>query len=485
MTRRDAQRGAAARPAPWRPLVVALLLAAALALVAEPARAGTFRISQCNAVDGGGLSPRGYQSDLWWIAGGFSTVDCGTGGGRIRVDVGDHRLRNDWEVDADFAVPGAMAGTSLRTAWLDWTSMPQAPSTNPAYLVAFAGDVRLFEGPTGSGTTPGAAQRVDLPAGARAIKLATWCSPLNGPGWCNWPSHLLELRGMTVELEESGEPDAAASGPLIAPGEHSGTEPLELTATDGDSGVRRVDVTLGGAPAGSLVATCRDDRLPPCSPTLHGTLDVDTTRVPDGPRRLRLVVTDAAGNVRTRDPGVVTVHNQPAPAATPVPEPPPAASGSTAPAPAVPPASIASPARPAPFPRNPLAGRGHAGNGTHASEHARVTAWLEPASAGGARSGAGVRRTRAVTVRPGVRVRIRGRVTDERGRPIGGAALPCIAREPGLGWRAITGVRTRPNGRFTAFTRIGPSRLLRFVYYAYGDSTRGIRSRELRVTVRR
>jgi hypothetical protein len=84
-----------------------------------------------------------------------------------------------------------------------------------------------------------------------------------------------------------------------------------------------------------------------------------------------------------------------------------------------------------------------------------------------------------------VRVRIRGRVTDERGRPIGRATLAAVRRAlPNSPWRVVTGVRTRPNGRFTAFSRIGPSQELRFVYYARGDSTRGRRSATLRVNVR-
>ena len=63
------------------------------------------------------------------------------------------------------------------------------------------------------------------------------------------------------------------------------------------------------------------------------------------------------------------------------------------------------------------------------------------------------------------------------------AALAAIRREPGRPWRPVTGVRTRPDGRFTAFTRVGPSQELRFVYYAFGDSRRGTRSSRLRVRV--
>ena len=125
------------------------------------------------------------------------------------------------------------------------------------------------------------------------------------------------------------------------------------------------------------------------------------------------------------------------------------------------------PARP--YPPNPLAGRGHVPNGRNASERAWVEAWLEPRRARVGRPAA----RRSATVPYGVRVRIRGRLTDERGRPIARAALAAVRREPGRPWRAVTGVRTRPDGRFTAFTRVGPSQELRFVYYAYGDSPHG------------
>jgi hypothetical protein len=464
---------------------LALGLLAAMALAA-PARAGTFRVSQCNAVDRGGLSARGYQADLWWVVNGWASVTCGAGGGRIAVDTSNHPLAENGYTDAHFSLPASMPGTALRTAWLDWTSMPQSWGQNPAYLVLLAHGARLLETPTGHGTAPGAAQRIDVPAGSRALRFHTWCSPLNGPGWCNWPVHMLELRGLTVELEESGAPAVTAGGSLLGGGARAGVEPLEIAATDGDSGVRRVDVSLAGVPVGSLepAGGCRDDRLPPCPQHLSGTVDVDTRRVADGARRLRLVATDAAGNARTVDGATVVVANQPhggdpaTPPAAPGPATPPATPG-----PAAPPAGEG--AR-APFPPNPLAGRGHIRNGRNASERATVRAWLEldARAAAGVRRGTTIRR-RSVTVPPGVRVRIRGRVADPRGRPIGRAVLAAVRREPVGPWRPVTGVRTRPNGRFTAFSRVGPSQELRFVYYAYGDSRRGVRSPRLRVTVRR
>jgi hypothetical protein len=460
-------------------VVAGLAIAALLVMVvADPAAAGTFRVSQCNAVDRGGLATRGYQADLWWVAHGWASVDCGTGGGRVAIDTSNHRLPENDSTNARFELPASMDRTSMRTAWLDWTSMPQAWSQNPAYFVLLAHGVRLLEARTGQGTPPGAAQRIGVPAGTRALDFETWCSPVNGPGWCNWPAHMLELRGLTVELEESGEPAAAAGGALMAGGPRSGVEPLEIVASDGDSGVGRVDVTLGGVHVGALqpAGGCRDDRLPPCPQRLAGTVDVDTRRVADGARRLRLVAEDAAGNLRTVDAATVVVANQPPVDTPPGPAPDPGGAAVTSP-PAAPPR--------APFPPNPLAGRGHVRNGRNASERATVRAWLELDSRSAGRSRDAIRRRRSVTVPPGVRVRIRGRVTDPRGRPIGRATLAGVRREPGGEWTPVTGVRTRPDGRFTAFSRIGPSQELRFVYYAYGDSPRGVSSPRLRVTVRR
>jgi hypothetical protein len=457
-------------------LAAAAAAAAALALPVATANAGAFRVHQCAVADSPGLAARDVQADLWWVTGGWLGSDCGGWAGRMRFDAPNHRLLYDSSMTARLAVPGSMPRTSMRTVWLDWQAMPQAPSTDPAYLVVSAGATRVLEAASGSGTAPGSAERREVPAGTRVLDFVNWCSPVNGPGWCNWPGHLLELRGLTLELEEGIDPAASASGALLDGRPQAGVTPLELDAADGDSGVRSVAASLGGVAVGQVVGRCRDDRLPPCPPSLHGVVDVDTTRVPDGPRRLRLVVTDAAGNMRTVDAGAITVANQPAAPDAP-PGPPPgtggggsggAGGGSDAPHGAPPPRTGA------PFPPNPLAGRGHFPNGRNADENARVSAWLER----------GHRRSRAVTAPVGVRVRIRGRVVDAEGRPIAAAALALIERVHGS-WRAATGVRTRADGRFTTFTRLGPSRVLRFVYYAFGDSTRGRRSPDLRLTVRR
>ena len=469
-----------------RAAAVAVLAAIAAAGAAAPAEAGTFRFSQCNAVAGGGLSARTYQAGLWRVDNGWPAIDCGAGGGAIRIGTGHWRLPESGTTMASLTLPGALPRTTARAAWLDWRFNPQAPSTNPAFLIVSASGARIFEARDGDGTAPGGATFHRLPTGSRGVEFTVYCSTANGPGWCNWGQYLLDIRGVTLELEEDGAPSAAARGALVTDGQAAGVVPLELEAADGDSGVRRVSATLGGVAVGTLepAEPCTDDRLPPCPQSLRGTLDVDTRLVPDGDRRLRLVVTDAAGNARTYDAATVRIANRPLVDTPPGPPPDggPGSGAGAGSAPDGPPAGGAAPPNGVrAFPPNPLAGRGHVANGRNATERARLAAWLEP---GRGRTGAPLRR-RAATVPYGERVRVRGRLTDARGRGIARASLTAVRRVPGRPWRVVTGVRTRSDGRFTAFTRIGPSQDLRFVYYAYGDSPRGRESPALRVRIAR
>jgi hypothetical protein len=469
-------------PRLMRPLAVLGAALLALLAAAPPASAGSVRVSQCRPAADGPWTPTGFQSSAWWVAGGWPEVECGFHGGVVRLGTPNWRLAENAAATLYFVLPDTMPRTSARAAWVDWRFSPQSASTNPAFLSMTASGARLLTAVPGEG----AVTRRELPAGSRGLELTVWCSPVNGPGWCNWPGPLLGVHGFTVELEESVEPNASATGPLLEPRAQSGIEPLAIAASDGDTGVRRVAVTLGGVAVGTLGPAdgCRDDRMPPCPQSVRGSIDVDTRLVPDGARRLRLAVTDAAGNARTVEAGTVQVANQSRVQTPPGPEPGGGSGGVATPAPVTAPAPAPLPvaaAQPRPFPPNPLAGRGHVPNGRGATAAARLAAWLEP---GRGRSGAPLRR-RATTVPYGVRVRIRGRLTGRRGRGIGRATLAAVRREPGRPWRVVTGVRTRPDGRFTAFTRIGPSQEVRFVYYAYGDSARGRLSPTLRVRVAR
>ena len=341
------------------------LLAARCSPAAAPGRApGTFRVSQCNAVADGGLrAARPSRPSLWWVEDGWPTSSAASGGGAVRIGTANWRLPDDGEHDrAASACRRSHAAHHACARLARLALQPAGAEHEPGVPIADAAGARLLRGPSGRARRRGAAQRRAAGRRRASCELTIWCSPANGPGWCNWPAHLLELRGLTARARGARRASASAAGAARRrPGRtpaSSRSRSRRPTATPASAAWRSRSAASPSAtlePAGG----CRDDRLPPCPQALRGTLDVDTRRVPDGARRLRLVVTDAAGNARTVDAGTVTVANQPPRSDT--------AAGPRGPAPA-PPGGAGRPrrrARPsvatagAPFPPNPLAGRGH------------------------------------------------------------------------------------------------------------------------------
>jgi len=305
-----------------------------------------------------------------------------------------------------------------------------------------------------------------------------------GPSLCTGAASM-ELRAARMVLHDGhAQAVSGVQGELASERVLAGTAALSFAAADRGGGVYRAYAEVdgrAGVPVAVGDARCRD-AIPggdpyqfahrrPCPLEASATVAVDTTPLAEGRHVVSVHVEDAAGNRTTVfGPAARTVDNVPEP---PAPGPPAATT---------PPAATA-PATTAPAPPNAPV----------------VTAWLE-------RRG---RRTSAVTVPHGERVRLRGRVTDASGRPlpaapveiaellidghgrptaapastaarrsvrgaaapsstaarqsVRGAAAPSstAARRPS--WRPVTGVRTRADGRFTAFTRVGPSRRLRIV----------------------
>jgi len=111
---------------------------------------------------------------------------------------------------------------------------------------------------------------------------------------------------------------------------------------------------------------------------------------------------------------------------------------------------------------NPLAQLpGHVANGADATVHARITVAFQRGDGGT------VRRVQAPQGRP---LTIVGRLTDASGAGVGGAELGAAWRVPGRGWVARPGVRTASDGRFVYVLPPGPSRDVRFTYFAFSDS---------------
>jgi hypothetical protein len=255
-----------------------------------------------------------------------------------------------------------------------------------------------------------------------------------GPHICAGPASM-ELRAARFALHDGHAPAVSeVQGELADERVLAGAAGLSFAAADRGGGVYRAVIEVDGVPGEPVLVgdgRCRDAiaggdpyqfaHRRPCPLQVGASMRLDTTRLAEGRHVVAVHVEDAAGNrTPVYGPAVKIVDNVPAPS---------------------PPASSARPV---------------------------VTAWLEHRG-----------RRRAVTVRYGTRVRLRGRVTDGDGGPLRAAPVE-IAAQPidGLGraiaagdspgdgaahesWPPAAGVRTRADGRFTAFIRVGPSRRLR------------------------
>jgi hypothetical protein len=420
-------------------LALPLATAAALLSLAAPARAGTYPMLQCGAT-------AGREVSAGWVTYGPATIFDACGGDDS-FGVWLPEMPYDTTGGLTIGVPAALPHITI--ARVDATMSVARELNQYAFLRWFAGGSILVDR-----EMTGWAQTLSRtpPDDARDFSLDVYCSFGAGPVNCRFDDfhRAVAVTAMTFTLAENDDPTAQATGgSLLADGARNGTESLTLTASDADSGVRSAVVQLGESAVGAydFSPACAYTDWNACPLNQTRTLDVDTTRVPDGTYPLRLDMADAAGNVRTVDTGhTVTIANRS-----------PAAStgggagsehatggggGSEPPAAAVEEAATTD--------------RGHH-NGSGAAALAVLTAEL-------------VNRRQAMLV-PYRRsaVTISGRLTQRDGTPIAGARLDVGSETvvPGLpgpdGGQAIT----HEDGRWSVTTVPGPSRVVTVAWRAF------------------
>jgi hypothetical protein len=267
------------------------------------------------------------------------------------------------------------------------------------------------------------------------------CGAFNGPRDCTPadPGGALTIGRARIGLSDDVAPTLAPpTGSLVMPGAVlEGPQGVTVSASDVGGGVERFAVTVDGT---DVASESVDDRYPachapfvdlvPCPASVTRNFAFDTTAVGNGRHALQIVAVDAAGN-RTPSPPV--------------------------------PVWIANGASP---------------NGAGASRRAKIAAAFRPRRGRAGRPHATVPfgRTRA----------IRGRLTDARGAPIGGARIDVLAtnRRPGAIPRQEGVVETRADGRFGYVPRRGPSRRLEFAYRAFSLDPEPSTTAELTLDVR-
>jgi hypothetical protein len=482
-----------------RTLLISLLAAAALAAAATPARAGSYVVVGCS--DLGTRTAR--PADGWHLtAGGYpSRDDCRAGGGLYATSGSRPNLFR-------FDAPASTTISRLTTAYRAHLSAA-GPWAVPA-LVAEAGHAGEWESiPPARGyiggvpVELGAARVAGAAHAADALRVGVRCD-LAGPcdaGGQPWARFF----SLAVELSD----DAGPSVGLTAPAGHvSGVIGVAVSTHDEGGGVFERALELDGrrlatahlcaiVPSTTGAQRHVTSRVP-CPLDAPATVPLDTRSVADGAHTLVARAEDVAGNARAATarivvdnlpprPGTVTLSGDPSEALT-------AqlsgfsgqdatyeyrwercdAAGCTEIGGAVSRTYGVRPRDAGHRLRAVVTAADRGGSVRVASPQSgpiptpaavpgatqpagRLTAWLER----------GHRHLRRVTVSWPTRVRIRGRLTDLAGRPLGRTPVRMLERIGGR-WRGITGVRTRDDGRLTTFSRIGPSRQIRL---AYGTSS--------------
>lgn len=119
-----------------------------------------------------------------------------------------------------------------------------------------------------------------------------------------------DLYSARVTLSESGAPTLSnVGGALWGADVVSGVVPVTFVASDASGIQEQIVRSDTGQTLISTPQSCDFGNTPPCPQQPAGTLNVDTTRVPDGARTFSLVVTDAAGNSQVATSPAVVVDN--------------------------------------------------------------------------------------------------------------------------------------------------------------------------------
>ena len=231
---------------------------------------------------------------------------------------------------------GFRGATLYRTDWLppsNWGTSITGAEHGALFGSPVIDSCEWYRGCTGrGGSTPWAdANRVDV-VGGPGFNITLKCNIAGPTHSCSSNGQqFIEMYGAKASLEDATNPrgDGAPSGSLVEDAVLQGTESVTLNATDAGSGVYRAVVLVNGVARSSQVLDANNGRCGdvnpangddyefaygrPCKLAAGGSVDVDTTRLPEGTATVAVAVEDAGGNrtiVRSR---TATVDNVPPP----------------------------------------------------------------------------------------------------------------------------------------------------------------------------
>lgn len=287
-------------------LAAAFTAAVALLLTAgDVARAGTYPMHSCNVP---GELPTGTGPWAWQHS-QFSTSysECATAGGFGFQFPSEPIMAPNSSAVLNLTRPtrGAQTAIGIRQVKL-WLDANLASSGSALYVTSHAvsgGEIKQTDILGSPSPTSMAWTSPLLDPQTSQFSILLYCST-STPAACTLSNRVpLEVAGSEATLYESVPPALAVTGgSLMSGGRQSGQASVAYDASDGESGIARIEVLLGGQLAGSTAfsqsARCRYDNWNACDTRVVGSLIADTGVVPDGVHQVQLRVTDAAANQR-------------------------------------------------------------------------------------------------------------------------------------------------------------------------------------------
>lgn len=513
---------------PYRRWLAGLAIVIAWLLLPPQSQAGTYHVYSCRipyGPDAGEPAPveevlnESGEAPGWshFVVGDAQYASLCSSGGAIAASLPSAETHTETDVagwkfvappnetiaDAKLWLAGDASGGD---GYLFWLSTP----TNPPPATAFSSEDFVMGcvyilGCRGIGDTAqplAEANQVTVPAsnlGGSHLYINASCSS----GSC--PSNAGDGRGHAVvvyvyaadiSLEQDSFPTVSeVSGELATAESVSGTAALDFQAADSGSGIFREIVSIDGqvveSPVVDETGHCQEVLVPaedqpaflsaqPCPASASGRVSIDTTKLSNGPHRLLVEVTDAAGNSTTVLERTIDVANATNPQ-------PPSGAGQQNQSPGqedgpntgTTPNTAAQQTGPT---TGPAAGAAPGANGTDPSTHATIAAkWARSrdAQVGGAGR-------LQLTGSLGVPETITGTLTSAAGTPIAHATIAGTVRESygGASQRRLPSIRTDAQGRFVV--HLPPQSPSEQIQLSYSPSVDGpaVASRGLQLRVR-
>jgi len=418
----------------WLPGVAAAIVASTVVLCVHtsPAVAGVYKMYSCNVP--GRHAPVMTSSPWRALLGGsirpFDSCSAGRGFG-LAGDPQQPFMARGSSVGFELRSPKPTIGIVGYRTWMD------ADFTGATAFVEVGG---AFSPPGGS--TPDHAPWVSAPFAPTnpAVYVLLYCA--TGQEVCQFANPTpMVVRGVESDLFESTLPGGSlAGGSLLAGQPQRGSRTVAFSASDDESGVAKIEFLLGTKVVAvedldADQATCPHVSWGACPQTHSGDFSVDTSALAEGDYVGTLRVTDAAGNRRAiKHSEIIKISK--------------------------------------------TAGTAGAGAGAGAADAPNVASGdprtLTAQFAANARS--------TYTTSFGRAARIRGRLMDDKARPIANAAVVIVQRFASGGRRTTTAT-TAADGRYS-YTASGRMPSRRIEVSQPIASASGSAPRKLRLLVR-